>query len=289
MTILYGHVCNFSNYILTVVYYYAKMTSMNSHNISKINFLLKAWPRGTVATQVWLQKQGVYRQLAQTYCKSDWIKRIGQGAYIQSTDSVDWTGALYALQKELRFKVTVAAITALEMAGTGHYIPLNKRSTLWLFKASEESRKLPHWFVCYVGERHDLQCVTRHLFSGQWETGLVEKRFGEYTVFISSPERAIMEVLDLAPNDVSLEQATILMEKLRTLRPQLVQQLLENCESVKVKRLFLYLAETQGHPWFNRLKLSSIDLGKGKRIIGEGGKFIPKYQLSLPDIDAYEG
>lgn len=41
-----------------------------------------------------------------------------------------------------------------------------------------------------------------------------------------------------------------LMEGLNNLRPNQVQDLLEKCESVKVKRLFLYLAEKAGHEWF---------------------------------------
>jgi hypothetical protein len=39
------------------------------------------------------------------------------------------------------------------------------------------------------------------------------------------------------------------MEGLNTLRPDLVQELLEKCSSVKVKRLFMHLAEQFQHPW----------------------------------------
>ena len=34
---------------------------------SKLNQLLKKWPRGTVATAAWLEQQGVYRQLSRRY------------------------------------------------------------------------------------------------------------------------------------------------------------------------------------------------------------------------------
>ena len=37
---------------------------------------------------------------------------------------------------------------------------------------------------------------------------------------------------------------------LNDLVPNQVQQLLEQCISVKVKRLFLYLAEKTNHSWF---------------------------------------
>jgi hypothetical protein len=62
-----------------------------------------------------------------------------------------------------------------------------------------------------------------------------------------------------------------------------VEQLLESCKSVKVKRLFVYLAEDSGHRWLDRVDLAKVDLGRGKRVIGEGGHFVSKYQLSVPD------
>jgi hypothetical protein len=54
------------------------------------------------------------------------------------------------------------------------------------------------------------------------------------------------------------------------------------CNSIKVKRLFLYLAEGHGHPWFERLDLNALDLGKGNRSIVVGGRLDPKYQITVP-------
>ena len=42
---------------------------------------------------------------------------------------------------------------------------------------------------------------------------------------------------------------------------------LEECRSVKVKRLFLFMAEKARHAWFEALDLDRIDLGSGKRVI----------------------
>jgi hypothetical protein len=80
------------------------------------------------------------------------------------------------------------------------------------------------------------------------------------------------------------------MENMSTLRPNLVQSLLEACTSVKAKRLFMFFAEQCGHAWVARLKVESIDFGRGKRVIGEGGQYHPKYQLSLPiNLNEHEG
>jgi len=57
------------------------------------------------------------------------------------------------------------------------------------------------------------------------------------------------------------------MEMLNGLRPNLLKQLLNECKSIKVKRLFLYMAEKANHSWLEDLDLTNIYLGKGKRSI----------------------
>lgn len=64
-----------------------------------------------------------------------------------------------------------------------------------------------------------------------------------------------MECLYLAPEKQQLLECYEMMEGLNNLRPNLVQQLLEACQSVKVKRLFLYMAEKSGHDWVKYLNL----------------------------------
>ncbi|HEX9971507.1 MAG TPA: type IV toxin-antitoxin system AbiEi family antitoxin domain-containing protein, partial [bacterium] len=76
-------------------------------------------------------------------------------------------------------------------------------------------------------------------------------------------------------------EASHLMENLATLRPQLVQQLLEQCNSIKVKRLFLYFAEKHDHEWFNHLNKNKINLGSGKRVVVKNGKLDKKYQITV--------
>ena len=74
-----------------------------------------------------------------------------------------------------------------------------------------------------------------------------------------------------------------IMEGLTTLRPQIVQDLLEQCRSIRVKRLFLYMAEKAGHDWYKRLDHAKLDLGKGTRSIVKGGVYVEKYALNLPE------
>jgi len=91
-----------------------------------------------------------------------------------------------------------------------------------------------------------------------------------------------MEMVFLVPEKVSFEEALLIMESLVTLRPEVVQKLLEICRFVKVKRLFMYMAEKHKHPWVEKLDLSRIGFGKGKRRIVSGGELNPKYQITVP-------
>ena len=99
---------------------------------------------------------------------------------------------------------------------------------------------------------------------------------------MSSAERAIMEQMRLARNNADINHIYQLMEGLSALRPDTVQELLENCRSIKAKRLFLWNAEVADHAWFRRLNPSRVDLGKGKRQVYKGGQLNEKYQITVP-------
>jgi hypothetical protein len=229
----------------------------------------------------WLEKQGAYQQLVHEYKKASWLRRIGQGAYAKSSDKVEWPGGLFALQEQLALPVHAGAKTALQMRGYAHFLPLGKGAPVFLFGLPDT--KLPAWFTQHrwgAGIRY----TTTNLFAGDPAAGLTRQDLGSFAVRISTPERAMMEVLYLVPGEESYEEARLLMEGLTTLRPRLVQALLERCASVKVKRLFMVLAEGCGHGWVKRLDLSKVDFGKGKRMLVRGGRFDSKYNISVPDI-----
>ncbi len=247
-----------------------------------LNNLLRQWQPGSIAVSSWLNEQGVYQQLVHEYEKNGWIQRIGRGAYIRAGDSVEWGSALHTIQNQLSLPVHVSAKSALQLQGYAHFLQMGGNPAIWLFGLP--GTRLPGWFEQY-NWGVDFFYITTNLFLGKKETGLTQKEQRGFSVNISSPERAIMEVLYLVPKQESFEEANLLMEGLSTLRPSLLQELLEQCNSVKVKRLFLYLAEKSGHSWINRLNIDGVNLGKGKRVIVKGGVFNSKYGITVPESD----
>ncbi len=254
------------------------MSTKTNPNGTKINRLMRKWPKGTIATQGWLEQQGVYRQLTSCYIKSCWLNRIGRGVFIRADDQIDWTGGVYTLQQHLKSNVHVGGKTALNLQGLGHYIPLGESEEIFLFAAPKT--KLPAWFRNYDWSIH-LHFLRSNIFSS-YQLGLKAQNLHSYPVTISAPERAIMEVLHLVPERATFEEAEQLLAGLTTLRPTVIQALLETCGSIKVKRLFMYLAEKSNHQWVRKINCSKINLGKGKRLIVPKGKLDPKYQITVP-------
>ena len=257
--------------------------SMHNEIKSKINRLISWWPRGAPAAAAYLNKQGFSHDLLTKYKKSGWLQSFGRGAYILNGDKVEWPGALYALQTQLGLDVHPGGKTALELKGYAHYLPSGKRK---IFLYTTRGKVLPAWFK---GDRLgvEITLVRTNLFPSTSETGLSDFKEKDLILKISAPERAAMEMLYLVPGKVGFEEASLIMENLATLRAEIVQDLLVMCRSIKVKRLFMFMAEKHGHPWVSDLDVSKVNLGKGKRVIVSKGRFASKYQITVPR-DQYE-
>ena len=257
---------------------------MSTINQSKINSLLLTHPLGSVLTSSWLVEHGYSLELQKRYKKSQWFESIGWGAVIRYEDEVDYVGGVYALQSQLGLSVHPAAKTALSLQGKAHYLELSTKK-VQLFGNQKEL--LPLWFRKYDW---DLAIEYKKTAFLPPDIGLVDILHKSFTVRVSSPARAIMECLYLVPKSQPLIEVFELMEGLNNLRPDLVQRLLEACRSVKVKRLFLYLADKAGHEWLSYINLDKVDLGSGKRSIVSDGVYISKYQITVPKaLDSMSG
>ena len=92
----------------------------------------------------------------------------------------------------------------------------------------------------------------------------------------------MLELLVDLPNAVTFEHANELMQGLVNLSPRKLDALLKACKSVKVKRLFFWLAKRQSYPWFSKLNVADYDLGSGKRVVAKGGKLDTDYLITVP-------
>ncbi|MBA4136651.1 MAG: hypothetical protein C0518_04975 [Opitutus sp.] len=253
------------------------MTRKTGSKRQKLNQSLNASPAGAVLTSAWLKGQGISSRLADYYVNSGWLHRVGDGAFTVRPGTPTWLGAVFGLQQKSK-SFHPGGRTALELSGLAHFLPLGEAHPVYLFSRSGD--RLPTWFkrLPWASRVHHL----RTNFLPQ-ELGLREHREGGLTVTVSAPERATLEFLHhLTLNDSGYEHANLIFEGLGTLRPNVVQSLLEACASIKVKRLFLHLAEKHAHPWLKQLKLTNVSLGSGKRVLFPRGRLDPKYLITVP-------
>jgi len=245
---------------------------------SKINRLISQWPRGTVSAVSYLNTLSFSHDLLVRYKKSGWVESFGRGAYILHGDNVEWSGALYALQTQLGLNIHPGGKTALELKGYAHYLTAGKRK---VFLYGTQGQVLPKWFK---GERFgvDIAMIRTNLFFSNGKEGLSEFNEMGFSIEISAPERAAIEMLHLVPGKIGFEEALLLMGNLVSLRSDMVQRLLVMCRSIKVKRLFMYMAEKQEHSWVSELEPSRIDFGKGKRMIVPNGRYDRRYSITVP-------
>jgi hypothetical protein len=75
----------------------------------------------------------------------------------------------------------------------------------------------------------------------------------------------------------------MIAEGLRTLSPRRLDVLLQDCRSIKVKRLFFWFADRHSPPWLSQIDRKAVDLGSGKRMLVKGGRLDATYQITVPE------
>ena len=251
---------------------------------NKINTLLVNCPESPILTATWLEQHGYSRQLVRHYVQHGWLRKLGNGAFIKLAERPSWSDGVSTLQQQLSLPIHVGGLSSFELQGALHYLSLSQMNLVMLYADGDSAKKLPKWFADAFPTVHYHQSSL--ILS---RTGIEFKEVWRQHLWISSLERAILEILSEVKTNSDYDHACKLLEGLHLLRPVLVQDLLEQCTLNKVKRLFLFLAEEHQLPVFNRLDLSKIDLGKGKYVIAGGGKYNAKYQLSVPVLHNLEG
>jgi hypothetical protein len=271
------------------------MSNMTGHVGSKANLLTRLIPDGLFVDASWLEKHGYSRSLRHYYVSTGWLEQPAHGLYRRPGPPVRWEHVVVSLQSLLDRPVSVGGRTALELQGYAHYLPHTlKRVHLywdtpppgWLHKLA-----LTQVFVCHHRKRlfpevehPDSHAGLAKSSSSGPQSGLLSLSSGkeDQELIVSTAERAYLELLDELPKKESFDIADRFMETLATLSPRRLQRLLEETQSIKVKRLFFFFADRHQHRWLAHLDKNRIDLGKGKRMLVAGGHLDKQYQITVP-------
>ena len=252
-------------------------------------------PEGAIVTRVWLMKNGFSRHAIDNLVKSRQLVSAASGVYTLWGGKPTWQGIIYFLQKSMHLNLTIGGLSALDILGFSHYLSMSSKKKIHLYGTA----KLPPW----VNELNNDVSFEWH---SEWEllgagkkatssnallgdplqkfTRLEPWKDGKEDLLISSPERALMEILMDVPKELSFEHADQLMQGMTNLSPRSLQALLEMCKNIKVRRLFFWLADRHKHIWLEKLQPEQIDLGSGKRMLVRGGKLDKKYNITIPEF-----
>jgi transcriptional regulator with AbiEi antitoxin domain of type IV toxin-antitoxin system len=268
----------------------------------KLNQLERLLPEGLLVDAAWLERQGYSRALRHQYVSSGWLEQPVRGVYHRHRTISSWEQIVISLQTLLQYPVSVGGRSALELQGYAHYLPASpdmrtihlytdKKLPGWLTKFSANAEFISHNRSRFLStaEQNEEALVLDNARTNTSTTplsgGLQILPWGQWNwpLVISSPERAILELMDELPRNESFHQVDMIMESLVNLRPRRLQALLEDAKSIKVKRLFFFFADRHRHKWLSHLDRKKISLGSGKRVIFQGGILDSKYKITVPE------
>ena len=264
-----------------------------------LNRLEKELPEGILVDTSWLKRHGYSRQLLNHYVNAGWLTQPTRGIYRRPRGSPTWQQLVVSLQTYLASPLVVGGRTALGLLGYAHYLSRKEQAVHlygpksppgWLNKVvpgchfhyhndrrlfgdllvQSELKKLANFSAA---NKSDINLTLTDFPLSQWDWKLV----------LSTPERALLELLDELPAHETFHQVDMLMQGLMSLSPRRLKKLLLDCKSVKVKRLFFFFADRHAPSWLKALKKDDFDLGAGKRLLVKGGKFNQAYQITVPE------
>lgn len=235
-----------------------------------------AHPNGEPLFTRRLIELGISESLIQKYKQSGWLEPLGGGAWKKFGDKLGWLQSFESWRQLSLTSLHIGGLTALELHGRSHY--LRKNHAIVFFGAKSE--KLPLWFRKYQFEVKFRVVATEWLYNAIGIKAFISP--GGVTTSVSTPERAFLEFLYDVPRHNDCVEAFHILQGLATLRPKLLQELLNASSSVKVNRLFFVMSKKVGHSWVRRINMDQVQLGKGPRVIAPNGKFNSEFQIKIP-------
>jgi hypothetical protein len=260
-----------------------KLMTANTQRRTEID---KLAPPGLIVTRQWLMGQGFSRHALDNQVKSGQFTPLAPGVYARPHTTLVWQHLVCSLTSVLDTQLHLGGTSALGVQGYSHYLEFSGTQSVHLYGS-----KLPPSWVAKVLPGVEPEFYSTRRLWGDGAEAVLDKYVVEYPwreglppIRISVPELAILEVLMGVPKHVSFEHADELIQGLTQLSPRKLAELLSVCKSVKVKRLFFWLADRYAnYPWRKHLDAKGFDLGEGKRVIAKGGKLNKRYFITVPE------
>ena len=229
--------------------------------MSKLNTLFrKVKPGGPVTSQD-LRALGISADLAVHYVRAGWLTRLARGVFARPDAPLDLHLSLRLLERRVK-GLHVGGKTALDWHGVRHHVAQQPQLQLYGWASGQ----LPAWFTeHFPGTYHQLRLFDESPHAPLRVSRLQRQPEGP---LVSSPERAVLELLSNVGVRQPLQEARELVEGTPSLRASVLQSLLVRCRQVKTVRLCLTLGRELGLPWAAKLDPTSLPTGSALRWVG---------------------
>lgn len=223
-----------------------------THN--KLNALYTKLAPGAPLSSGDLSSLGISADLAVHYVRSGWLSRLARGVYFRPNETLTLHPCLLMLQRQIE-GLHVGGKSALDWYGVRQY--LSQQPALHLY--GRDAARLPAWFT----ERFPAEYHRKRLFEESpgalLHTGPFEKRSSAPAV--STPERALLEMLSEVGVRQPLQEARELAESAYNMRADVMRELLQRCTNIKTVRLCLQLGKEFSLPWAAKLDPATLPTG----------------------------
>jgi hypothetical protein len=200
---------------------------------------------------------GISADLAVHYARSGWLKRLARGVYYKPGEELSLHPSLVVLEKQIT-GLHVGGKTALEWYGVRQYVSQQPALHLYGWVAG----RLPSWFVRHFPADYHRKRLFSEKPDQMQSVGRFENR--DNAPLVSTPERALLELLDEVGVRQPLQEAREIAESTYSLRAEVLMDLLKRCTSVKTVRLCLTLGRELSLPWVAKLDAAALPKG-GRR------------------------
>lgn len=281
------------------------------HLEGKLNYLEQQLEGGLLVDAKFLREKGYSTSLISHYVSTGRIEQVTRGVYRRKLGNAEWQQEIAKLTWQqvvvslqtvlLRNPLYLGGLSALELQGFAHFVqqgPVTvhlygpKPPPSWIRRLPLAEKFRYHNDRTLFGN----EPIHHGLTNQSWE----ESREGKFVQIVedhhfrspwgprgwpltlSTPERAVLELLDELPDDESFHHVDKVFEGLATLVPRRLDKLLRDCSSIKVRRLFFFFASRHTHAWTKQLKPQDYQLGTGNRVIARGGRLDKQFRITVP-------
>jgi hypothetical protein len=209
-----------------------------------------------------LAERGLAAKQVARMAQAGWLKRVGHGVYLLAGDQLEQNASLALLGESIP-GLHAGGKTALAWRGVRHNLSARPTISLW----GDMPTKLPAWFsAAFPSTYQSTRIFSEHMPAG---LGVSALPGGHSRVLVSTPERAMLELLSDVGKRQGLEEAAHLLDGVRAPRLDVLEQLFSHLARIKVVRLAQALSEELDLPWKEMARRYSDRLGGGKRWVAK--------------------